>query len=149
MKPSNGMVTLNTVSSGAIRAIQQTMVEFSDTPSLVPPPGGWRTKRCDHGLRCDEHEWLCEKCEPATAGEAKAKAALVGYYRAASAGQCSGRLEMEAAILEALRSDDIGSLRELAAAVSRIRGKRIPAGPIASSLYKLRRDGRVEGMTVL
>lgn len=137
------------------RAIHETLHDLAfldeETTGPVRPIGGWRTKRCDHGLRCDPEEWLCESCEPRTDGERAAKGRLLETFPRwnGKVNKVRSGEEFTDCLVAVLRAGNVSDLNQVAIAMTATLGRHCRPGNVALCLRRLRKNGRVVGWKVV
>jgi len=124
--------------------------------SITKPAGGYRTKRCQHGFRCDGEEWLCENCRPSTPAEAAAKRRQFHHVTGLKREQRIARSKIRELILASCAkgnprwtSTDTYAIRELTEEIRAARGNNQTTGSVASAVYRMRRDGLLDGFRVV
>jgi hypothetical protein len=147
--PADSWGNLAPIAPGSLHDLQRLINVGPGTPWQQPRPAVLRTKRCEHGLRCDSEEWLCEFCPPVTLAERKAykSQAYVALHK--SRGKVKKRIAMGRDVLAALRARECAHLAHVTDGVSAIRGKKVPACSVALCLGRLQREGKVEGFRIV
>lgn len=143
------------VTHGRLAEAQRVAQMFDNTHQIVHPPGGFRTKRCRHGLRCDGVQWLCESCKPATQAEIAAFHRTMQAYisshcterRIAPKGE-SLKNHYNNAILRVLSKHNVSGYSQLRYLVSAALNREVSPGSLWSHMRHLRDNGKVVGFKI-